>query len=98
MEESLTLNQHLLLRPLTQPLLQIIRNPLPLELGLLGLQSGCRRRVEQDVAVLEVLGLGPVLEVLLEGAAALEGGCDGRRVDAGVGGGLLVGHVLLSLV
>jgi len=89
-----TLDKLLLFRPLAQSLLQVIRNPLPLKLRLPGLQGRRSSRIEQDMAVLEVIGLRAKLQMLLEGLAALERR-EGGGIDAGlgrVGGLLLVGH------
>lgn len=57
--------------------------------GRAGKNSRRSVRVQQDIPVFEILRVGPCLEVLLEGVAALEGG-DGRGVDGGVRG--CVGH------
>lgn len=46
--------------------------------------SRCSIGVEEDVAVLQVLGIGTSLEMLLKGVAALDGR-DGSTVDGVVG-------------
>lgn len=47
--------------------------------------------VAQDVAVLEVLGVGAHLQVLFEGFVLVDGG-EGRLVDEGGGVGVWVCH------
>jgi len=80
-------------------LLQVISDPLAFQFRLLGLQRRRRRRVEQDVSVLQILLFGARLEVLLEPFAAL-GGVDGGLVDGRVAGrsGLFVRHDLWPLL
>lgn len=96
---KLTFNQLLLIRPLAQPLLQIIRSTLPLKLSLLSLQRRRSIGVEQDMAVLEVLLVRASLQVLLQAVATVGGG-DGRDVHAfgrGAEGGGAVGHCCVGL-
>lgn len=91
---TLTFNQLPPLRPLPQSLLQIVRRALSLKLKLSSLQRRRSIRVEQDVAVLEVLFFGTGLQVFLKTVAALGSG-DGRDVDAFGEGWSAVGHLVV---
>jgi hypothetical protein len=59
--QDILLHQLLLLRPLLQPLAQVVGDALALELRLLGLEGWRGCGVQEDVPIFEVLFFGAVL-------------------------------------
>ena len=59
--EDILLHQLVLLWAAVETLLEVVRDKLALELGLLGLQGRSRGGIEEDVSVLEILFFGAVL-------------------------------------